>query len=144
MASTPPAEAVVKHMHLACADHASSVAFFEKYFGFRFERSIPRGEGKATTVIRDAGGFQIALEADPENARLPKWFHLGMLVATAEQCRALFERMAADGVTIVEPLRENGPLLTYLCADPDGHELQVYWDPAASSSELRPRAAAAS
>ena len=138
MTTIPPAAAVVKHMHLACTDHARSVAFFETYFGFCFERSIPRGEGKATTVIRDPGGFQIALESGPVEARLPNWFHIGLLVASAEQCRIVFDRMTADGVKIVEPLKENGPLLTFLCADPDGHELQVYWDPAGSRRRRRP------
>jgi predicted enzyme related to lactoylglutathione lyase len=120
----------MKHLHLACADHARSVAFFEAYFGFGFERSIPRGDAKATTVIRSPTGFQIALETDPRNEQLPKWFHIGFLVESADQCRALYDRMVAAGVTIVEPFKENGQLLTFLCADPDGHDLQVYWDPA--------------
>ena len=126
--NTPPAP-VAKHVHLACADHVQSLAFFEKYFGFRFERSIVRGDAKATTVICNASGFQIALETDAQGAPLPKWFHIGFLMPSADACRALYDQMAAEGVQIVEPLKENGELLTFLCADPDGHDLQVYWDP---------------
>ena len=132
MTPITPAAPIVKHIHLACADHARSVAFFEKYFGFRFDRSLPRGDAKPTTVIRNATGFEIALETDAQNAQLPKWFHIGFLMASADQCRALYDQMVAGGVQIVEPLKENGQLLTYMCADPDGHDLQIYWNPAGS------------
>ncbi len=127
-----PAAPVVKHLHLASTDHARSLEFFEKYFSFRFDHSFSRGHAKPTMVIRNPSGFQIALETDPQNAPLPKWFHIGFLVPTSDECRTLYDRMVAGGVQIVEPIKEVGQLVTYLCADPDRHDVQVYWDPAGS------------
>jgi predicted enzyme related to lactoylglutathione lyase len=125
-----PAAPVVKHLHLACTDHARTLEFFAKYFGFRFDHSFSRGPAMPAMVIRNPSGFQIALETDPQNTSLPKWFHVGFLVRTADECRALHDRMVADGVQIIQPITEIGQLVTYLCTDPDGHEVQVYWDAA--------------
>ena len=41
---------------------------------------------------------------------------------------ALMERMEADGVTIVERNDEGGNL-AFKCLDPDGHRIEVYWEP---------------
>ena len=42
--------------------------------------------------------------------------------------RALLARMDADGVTIVE--RDEEPAYTaFKCLDPDGHRIEVYWEP---------------
>ncbi len=38
------------------------------------------------------------------------------------------ERMEADGVTIVERNDEGGNL-AFKCLDPDGHRIEVYWEP---------------
>lgn len=42
--------------------------------------------------------------------------------------RALLARMDADGVTIVERDEERA-YIAFKCRDPDGHRIEVYWEP---------------
>jgi catechol 2,3-dioxygenase-like lactoylglutathione lyase family enzyme len=119
----------VKHLHLASRDHEMSRRFYETYFGFRFDSIFPRGDQPAATIIRSPTGFQIYLEG-PSSERLPSWFHFGFFVESVAGCRELHERMQRDRVTIVRPLVSE-PFTNYFFADPDGHLVQVYFDPGA-------------
>ena len=91
-------DADVKHLHLASSDHEKSRRFYERYFGFRFDSTFPRGDQPAATIIRSPTGFQIYLEG-ASGEGLPAWFHFGLFVESIEACRALYERMQRDAVT---------------------------------------------
>ena len=39
------------------------------------------------------------------------------------------ERMEADGVIIVERNDEPAAYVAFKCLDPDGHRIEVYWEP---------------
>ena len=117
----------LKHLHLASRDHAASERFYATYFGFHFGAMFPRGDQPAATIMRAPNGFQIYLEAG-SNEPLPGWFHFGFLVESAATCTALYERMRRDQITIMRPL-VSVPFANYFCADPDGHQVQVYFDP---------------
>ena len=43
--------------------------------------------------------------------------------------RTLLERLEADGVTIVER-NDEAAYTAFKCLDPDGHRIEVYWEPA--------------
>jgi catechol 2,3-dioxygenase-like lactoylglutathione lyase family enzyme len=62
--------------------------------------------------------------------KLPPWFHFGFFVESVDACRDLYERMQHDQVTIVHPFVPE-PFAYYFFADPDGHVIQVYFDPKA-------------
>lgn len=117
----------VRHLHLASRDHAVSQRFYEAYFGFRFDSVFPRGDSPAATIIRSASGFQIFLEGASKD-QLPPWFHFGFLVDSAAACRDLHDRMRQDQIPIARPLTAE-PFTNYFCTDPDGHLVQVYFDP---------------
>jgi lactoylglutathione lyase len=119
----------VKHLHLSSRDHAASQRFYAAYFGFRFEAVFPRGDQPAATIIRSPTGFQIFLEA-PSGEHLPPWFHFGFLAESAARVRELHERMTRDSVSIARPLVDE-PFTNYFFTDPDGHLVQVYFDPRA-------------
>lgn len=119
----------VKHLHLSSRDHAASQRFYDSYFGFRFDSVFPRGPGIDATIIRSPTGFQIFLEAGSSDA-LPAWFHFGFFVESAAVVRDFYARMVAAGVTIVHPLVEE-PFTNFFFADPDGHVVQIYFDPKA-------------
>jgi catechol 2,3-dioxygenase-like lactoylglutathione lyase family enzyme len=119
----------VKHLHLASGDHAAAQRFYGTYFGFRFDAVFPRGDEPAATIIRSPSGFQIFLEG-PSGERLPAWFHFGFFVESAAACRELHDRMQHDGVPIVRPFVLE-PFANYFLTDPDGHLVQVYFDPKA-------------
>jgi catechol-2,3-dioxygenase len=119
----------VRHLHLSSRDHTASQRFYERYFGFRFDAIFPRGDEPSATILRSPGGFQLFLEGGSAE-KLPPWFHFGFLVESLDACRDLYERMQHDHVTIVHPF-ETEPFAYYFFADPDGHVVQVYFDPEA-------------
>jgi catechol-2,3-dioxygenase len=120
----------VRHLHLASRDHAASQRFYEAYFGFRFDAVFPRDGQAAATVLRSPSGFQIYLEGASRDP-LPAWFHFGFFVESAAACRELYDRMQRDQVPIVRQLVSE-PFTNYFCTDPDGHQVQVYFDPHAA------------
>jgi catechol 2,3-dioxygenase-like lactoylglutathione lyase family enzyme len=119
----------VRHLHLSSRDRAASQGFYERYFGFRFDAVFPRGDEPAATILRSPGGFQLFLECG-STGKLPPWFHFGFFVESVDACRDLYERMQHDHVTIVHPFVTE-PFAYYFFADPDGHVIQVYFDPKA-------------
>ncbi len=119
----------IRHLHISSRDHARSRLFYEKYFGFRFDSIFPRGDEPAATILRSPGGFQLFLEGG-SNEKLPPWFHFGFFVQSVEECRAIYESMQQDHVTVIHPF-ETEPFAYYFFADPDGHVIQVYFDPKA-------------
>jgi catechol-2,3-dioxygenase len=121
--------AEIRHLHLSSRDHATSQHFYEKYFGFRFDAVFLRGAEPAATILRSPDGFQLFLEGGSAD-KLPSWFHFGFFVASADACHDLNERMQQDHVTIVHPFVTE-PFAYYFFADPDGHVIQVYFDPKA-------------
>jgi catechol-2,3-dioxygenase len=120
----------VRHLHLASRDHAVSQRFYETYFNFRFDALFPRGDEPAATILRSPAGFQIYLEG-ASNSQLPSWFHFGFFVESDAACRELFDRMQRDQIRIVRQLVSE-PFTNYFFADPDGHLVQVYFDPKAA------------
>jgi len=58
----------------------------------------------------------------------PAFLHVGFKAAHAADVRALLERMEADGVTIAERNDEQA-YVAFKCLDPDGHRIEVYWEP---------------
>lgn len=55
-------------------------------------------------------------------------FHAGFRAAEPAEVRALLARLDADGVTVVERDDEDG-YTSFKCLDPDGHRVEVYWEP---------------
>ena len=121
--------AEIKHLHLSSRDHKASQHFYEQYFGFCFDAVFPRGDEPAATILKSPGGFQLFLEGGSAE-KLPPWFHFGFFVESVEACRALYLRMQQDQVTIVHQFVTE-PFAYYFFADPDGHVIQVYFDPKA-------------
>jgi predicted enzyme related to lactoylglutathione lyase len=120
---------LVRHLHLAATDHARTTAFYQAYFGFTFQKVLDRGPGHTpATIIHGPERFQIFLEVATPEMALPAWFHFGFLLPEGE-CRQLYARMVEAGVRITRPLVE-APFVNFFFSDPDGHEVQVYSDPA--------------
>ncbi len=119
----------IRHLHISSRDHAASERFYERYFGFRFDATFPRGNEPAATILRSTGGFQLYLEGG-STEKLPPWFHFGFFVESAEMCLSLYQRMKEDQVTIIHPYVTD-PFAYFFFADPDRHVIQVYYDPKA-------------
>ena len=108
---------------VAVRDVSRSAAFFETYLGVARD-TFDFGPDSAVYV----GWPTIALSAarrpgqaapDPERTSIQLWWR-------ASDAQALYERIVADGVSVlVEPF--DGPFgRTFAMADPDGYRITIY------------------
>jgi catechol 2,3-dioxygenase-like lactoylglutathione lyase family enzyme len=116
----------VKHLALAVTDHERSRRFYESYFGFDAEPSRRYDDG--VLMLYNADGFSLALGATDEATRVPGFLHFGIGLPSREAVLAFRDRLAADGVTIVEEWDEPD-YVSVKCADPDGYVVEAAWEP---------------
>jgi catechol 2,3-dioxygenase-like lactoylglutathione lyase family enzyme len=113
------------HLHLHARDLERSRAFYERWFGLR-ER-VRHGE---ILFLSSEEGFDLALAPDARPAPLPAWFHFGFRRPDAAEVAALHARMIGAGVPISRALATFDDYCSFTCDDPDGHRIEVYWEPA--------------
>jgi len=90
----------VKHLALAVADQERSRRFYESYFGFDAQPS--RWYDGGVLMLYNADGFSLALGPTDEPIRLPVFLHFGIGLPSRAAVLAFRDRLAADGVRIVE------------------------------------------
>jgi catechol 2,3-dioxygenase-like lactoylglutathione lyase family enzyme len=112
----------LNHLHLHVASVAEAADFYQRWFGFA--RHVAHGQ---VLFLRDAAGMDLAL-APGEPDVMPPWFHFGFRLDEASAVAALHARLAAEGVTITEPLTDEEGVVSFRCLDPDGHAIEVYWE----------------
>jgi catechol 2,3-dioxygenase-like lactoylglutathione lyase family enzyme len=115
----------VKHLALAVTDQERSRRFYETYFGFGAQPARRADDG--VLMLYDADGFALALGPSDGPVRLPAFLHFGVNVSTPEAVRAFRDRLAADGVPIVEEWDEPD-YVSVKCRDPDGYVVEAAWD----------------
>ena len=114
------------HLGLPVRDERRSQRFYSAYFGFDPATAQLYPDG--TVIIRNADGFDLALHLVEHIEPPPAFLHAGFKAAGPAGVRALMDRMEADGVPIVE--RDDEAAYTaFKCLDPDGHRIEVYWEP---------------
>ena len=91
-------------------------------------RPTPREYEDGTVIIRNADGFDLALHPVGQVEPSPAFRHAGFRAAEPADVRALLDRMKAGGVTIVER-NDEAAYVAFKCLDPDGHRIEVYWEP---------------
>lgn len=116
----------MKHLALAVTDQERSRRFYETYFGFGARPSCWYDGG--VLMLYDAHGFSLALGPTDEEIRLPRFLHFGRRLETADAVRAFRDRLAADGVPIVEASDEPA-YVSVKCRDPDGYVVETSWEP---------------
>jgi catechol 2,3-dioxygenase-like lactoylglutathione lyase family enzyme len=116
----------VKHLALAVHDQERSRRFYETYFGFGAEPS--RRYDDDVLMLYNADGFALALGPTTEPIELPRFVHFGVHMRSADDVRALRERLAADGVPIAEEWEEP-EYVSVKCRDPDGYVVEAAWEP---------------
>jgi catechol 2,3-dioxygenase-like lactoylglutathione lyase family enzyme len=113
----------INHLHIHVADVARAAGFYERAFGLK--RHVTHGD---VLFLRDEAGMDLAL-APGTTGELPDWFHFGFRLEGPQAVRDLYARLAADGVSIAAPLSEEPDFVWFRCRDPDGHAIEVYWEP---------------
>ena len=116
----------LSHLGLPIRDLRRSQRFYSAYFGFDPATAEEYEDG--TVIIRNADGFDLALHPVEHVEPSPAFLHAGFKAAQTADVRALLERMEADGVIIAERNDEEA-YVAFKCLDPDGHRIEVYWEP---------------
>lgn len=115
----------LNHLNLRVRDAAACRDFYQAHFGFE-----PAFEADGGFFIRNDAGFLLALiPAEPHQA-LPDGFHIGFGLDDADAVFATHANLAAAGVTVtaVDDLRPGERYATFRCWDPDGTEVEVFWE----------------
>ena len=113
----------LNHLHLHVRSVERSSAFYSGYFGLRDH--VMHGD---IVFMRDAAdGLDLALAPAQTLDAFPDWFHFGFRLDRPDDVRALYTRLCADGVATT-PLQEFDDFVVFRCHDPDGHQIEVYWE----------------
>lgn len=114
----------INHIHLAISDIEKSIAFYSRYFGFRHKVD----HGKCVFLTND-DGFDLALDPEIEPVRFPGWFHIGSRLNSADEVRSAYIRMKEERPELIKrQINESEDFVFFRCEDPDGHEIEVYWE----------------
>jgi catechol 2,3-dioxygenase-like lactoylglutathione lyase family enzyme len=117
---------VMDHLAIPVRDQERSRRFYERYFGFS---ALPaRRYDDGVLMLYNAGGFALALGPSVEEIARPSWMHFGIGLPDRKAVRALRDRLAADGVELVEEWDEP-EYVSVKCRDPDGYIVEAAWEP---------------
>src|SRR5579864_4228880 len=114
----------INHLHLKVRSVAPARAFYARFFGLADH--VWHGE---MLFMRDEAGLDLALAPAEAPEPLPEWFHFGFRLGDAAAVKALHAQMTAAGVSITAPLTVEGDFSFFRCEDPDGHSIEVYFEP---------------
>ena len=117
----------LNHLNLRVRDAAACRRFYESHFGFR-----PAFEADGGYFERGEDGFLLALIPAASHQPLPPGFHIGFALPSPDEVAALHDRLAATDVPLapIEDSRPEEAYVTFRCWDPDGTEIEVFWEPA--------------
>ncbi|HEX6310517.1 MAG TPA: VOC family protein [Acidimicrobiia bacterium] len=115
----------LNHLNLRVRDAAACRDFYVRHFGF-----VPAFEAEGGYFVRNAERFLLALVPAEHHRPLPEGFHIGFCLSSPGEVERLHEDLAAAGVRVtgVEDLRPEEDYVTFRCWDPDGTEVEVFWD----------------
>ena len=114
------------HLAIPVRDQDRSRRFYETYFGFGARPARRYGDG--VLMLYDSDGFALALGPADTPPDAPAWMHFGIALPDRDAVLALRDRLAADGVQLVEEWDEPD-YVSVKCRDPDGYIVEAAWEP---------------
>jgi catechol 2,3-dioxygenase-like lactoylglutathione lyase family enzyme len=114
------------HLAIPVRDQQRSRRFYEAYLGFGARPA--RRYDDDVLMLYDAAGFALALGPTDEPIARPSWMHFGVSLPDRESVLALRDRLATDGVELVEQWDEPD-YVSVKFRDPDGYILEASWEP---------------
>jgi catechol 2,3-dioxygenase-like lactoylglutathione lyase family enzyme len=118
--------AAMDHLAIPVRDQERSRGFYERYFGFGARPARRYDDG--VLMLYDGRGFALALGPTNEPIARPDWMHFGVGLPDRDAVLALRERLAADGVELVEAWDEPD-YVSVKCRDPEGYIVEASWEP---------------
>jgi catechol 2,3-dioxygenase-like lactoylglutathione lyase family enzyme len=79
-------------------------------------------------MLYDERGFALALGPTDEPIVLPRFLHFGVALPSRDAVLEFHDRLAADGVEILEAWDEPD-YVSVKCRDPDGYVVEAAWEP---------------
>jgi catechol 2,3-dioxygenase-like lactoylglutathione lyase family enzyme len=115
----------LRHLNLRVRDADACRDFYVEHFGFR-----PAFEADDGYFIRNDAGFLLALVPTSSNHPLPEGFHIGFTAGDADEVAFTRRRLDDAGVEVgaLEDFRPDEDYVTFRCWDPDGTEIEVFWE----------------
>ncbi|MCO5144328.1 MAG: VOC family protein [Oligoflexia bacterium] len=113
----------INHLHLAVKNLEESRKFYETYLGFK-ERTF---HGNCLFLANE-DGFDLALDPEFAPEELPKWFHIGLRMKTAEEVKLLYAKLKNEPQFIIREIQEYSDFIFFHMRDVDGYKLEVYWE----------------
>jgi catechol 2,3-dioxygenase-like lactoylglutathione lyase family enzyme len=115
----------LNHLNLRVRDAEACRDFYQRHFRFR-----PAFEADGGYFVRNDEGFLLALIPTAAHQALPDGFHIGFGLPEPETVTALQRELSVAGVRVteVEDSRPAESYITFRCWDPDGTEVEVFWE----------------
>ena len=117
---------MIRHLALSVSDQERSRRFYETYVGFGAQPAREYDDG--VLMLYDSRGFSLALGPFGTPESLPPFLHFGIGLPSPDSVRAFRDRLAADGVEIVEQWDEP-EYVSVKFRDPDGYVVEAAWEP---------------
>jgi catechol-2,3-dioxygenase len=114
----------LNHLHLKVGSVERSRSFYEKYFGLA--EFVRHGD---ILFMRDGAGMDLALAPMTEAVTPPSWLHFGFRLDTADEVERLHATLLSANVPMRQPISRYDDLVSFRCLDPDGYDIEVYWEP---------------
>jgi catechol 2,3-dioxygenase-like lactoylglutathione lyase family enzyme len=113
------------HLNLRVRDPAACRGFYETWFGFRHAFDADGGP-----FLRNDAGFLLALVPAVDHQPLPAGVHIGFRLDGPDAVLERHRAMAGAGVPVhdVEDHRPGSAYVSFRCWDPDGTEVEQFWD----------------
>jgi catechol 2,3-dioxygenase-like lactoylglutathione lyase family enzyme len=113
------------HLNLRVRDADACRDFYERYFEFTHAFDADGGH-----FVRNGDGFTLALIPVTAHQTLPDGFHIGFGFESSDAVHAMYRRLLADGIRVgpVQDFRPSEEYVTFRCWDPDGTEIEIYWE----------------
>jgi catechol 2,3-dioxygenase-like lactoylglutathione lyase family enzyme len=113
------------HLNLRVRDPAECRAFYERWFDFSHAFDADGG-----FFLRNRAGFLLALVPADPHVPLPDGVHIGFSLRSPDEVTARHAAMAAAGVRVgeLEDSRPGDDYVTFRCWDPDGTEIEHFWE----------------
>jgi catechol 2,3-dioxygenase-like lactoylglutathione lyase family enzyme len=111
------------HINLTVKNIDRSVAFYRGWLGFNAsERSFPDG----TVFVRDLDGTDLAFH-EGVVGDISDTIHFGFRWSDSAQVRTLYEDLVRGNVAVTE-FDDEPAIVSVKFRDPDGYQVEVYWE----------------